>query len=203
MPFDLYHLLQIAFSWTTLLRLLLLLLGLYLCARAGTAIAERTARHPVPKRLATAAVWATAAFCLLLFPLRLAEDYAYAVLGGECFSEIPDAMRWLEKNGRESRLVRTVRAPSRQDDIAWNNTRFFAALVLARKNPEKSRTVLTTVPPFERTAIDQSRVIGTNRYTFPLAGAALLSQEAPAPGNPPPQSPSRFPQKFFQSLENR
>ena len=180
LPFDLEHLLYTLFSWTTVFRLLLLLLELCLCAWLGMALVKRCAHHPVLKRLATIAVWAIAALCLLLFPLRMVEDYAYVVLGGECFSDIPDAMQWLVENGWESRLIRTVRAPSREDDIVWNNTRFFAALVLARKNPEASRKVLPTVPPFERTSIDQESVFGTYRYSFPLSGPDLLQMQWPA-----------------------
>ena len=182
LPYCIEHLFVTAFSWTTLLRILLLLLELYLCARVGMALAIRCARHPVLKRLAAVAVWAVAVFCLLLFPLRFAEDYAYAVLGGECFSDIPDAMDWLAENGRENRLVRTVRAPSREDDIVWNNTRFFAALVLARKNPERSRQVLATVPPFERTSIDQARVFGRYQYSFPVSGQDILAIGMAGPG---------------------
>lgn len=181
LPYCIEHLLVTVFSWTTLLRILLLLLELYLCARVGMALAKRCARHPVLKRLVAVAVWVVAAFCLLLFPLRFAEDYAYVVLGGECFSDIPDAMDWLVENGRENRLIRTVRAPSREDDIVWNNTRFFAALVLARKNPERSRQVLPTVPPFERTSINQARVFGTYRYSFPVSGQDILATGMAAP----------------------
>ena len=133
LPYDLEHLLYTLFSWTTVFRLLLLLLELCLCTWLGMALAKRCAHHPFLKCLSTIAVWAIAALCLLLFPLRMVEDYASVVLGGECFSDIPDAMQWLVENGWESRLIRTVRAPSREDDIVWNNTRFFAALVLLRK----------------------------------------------------------------------
>lgn len=177
LPYDFEHVLYTVFSWTTLLRMLLLLLELCLCAWLGMALAKCCARHPVLKRLATAAVWALAALCLLLFPLRMVEDYAYVVLGGESFGDIPDAMQWLAENGRESRLIRTVRAPSREDDIVWNNTRFFAALVLAQKNPEASRNVLAAVPPFERTAIDQKTVFGTYRYSFPVSGPDILRMQ--------------------------
>ena len=176
-----YLLLYTLFSWTTLLRLLLLLLELYLCARLGMALAKRCAQHPGLKRLAIVAVWGIVAFCLLLFPLRMAEDYAYVVLGSESFSEIPDAMQWLVENGRESRLIRTVRAPSREDDFVWNNTRFFAALVLARKNPERSRQVLPAVPPFEKTRIHQPRIFGTYRYSFPVSGTDILAIEMAEP----------------------
>lgn len=181
LTFDLEHLLYTVFSWTTLLRLLLLLLELYLCARLGMALADRCTRHPVLRRLGIVAVWAIAASCLVLIPLRMVEDYAYVVLGSESFSEIPDAMQWLVENGRESRLVRTVRAPSREDDIVWNNTRFFAALVLARKNPERSRQVLPTVPPFERTSIHQAGIFGTYRYSFPVSGPDILAIEMAEP----------------------
>ncbi len=179
LPYDFEHLLYTVFSWTTLLRMLLLLLELYLCARLGMALAKRCARHLVLKRLAIAAAWAIAAFCLLLFPLRMVEDYAYVVLGSESFGDIPDAMQWLAENGRESRLIRTVRAPSREDDIVWNNTRFFAALVLARKNPEASRKVLAEVPPFEKTAIDQGTVFGAWLYSFPVSGPDILRMQWP------------------------
>ena len=178
---DPYLLLYTLFSWTTLLRLFLLLLELCLCARLGIALAKRCAQRPALKRLAIVAVWAIATFCLLLFPLRMAEDYAYVVLGSESFSEIPDAMQWLVENGRESRLIRTVRAPSREDDFVWNNTRFFAALVLARKNPERSRQVLPMVPPFERTSIHQPRIFGTYRYSFPVSGLDILAIEMAEP----------------------
>lgn len=151
------------------------MLELYFCARLGRALAKRCTQHPGLKRLAIVAVWTIAAFCLLLFPLRMAEDYAYVVLGSESFSEIPEAMQWLEENGRESRLIRTVRMPFREDDIVWNNTRFFAALVLARKNPERGRQVLATVPPFERTSIDQARIFGTYRYSFPVSESDILA----------------------------
>ena len=175
--YDLYDFLYCLFSWTTLFRGLLLLLELYLCARLGMALAKRCARHPVLKRLATVTAWGIAAFCLILFPLRMVEDYAYVILGSESFGAIPDAMQWLVENGRESRLIRTVRAPSREDDIVWNNTRFFAALVLAQKNPEASRNVLAAVPPFERTAIDQKTVFGTYRYSFPVSGPDILRMQ--------------------------
>ena len=178
---DPYLLLYTLFSWTTLLRLFLLLLELCLCARLGIALAKRCAQRPALKRLAIVAVWAIATFCLLLFPLRMAEDYAYVVLGSESFSEISDAMQWLVKNGRESRLVRTVRAPSSEKDIVRNNARFFAALVLARKNPGRSRKVLPTVPPFERTSIDQETVFGTYRYSFPVSGMDILALEKAEP----------------------
>ena len=181
LQYDLEHLLYTLFSWTTLFRILLLSLELYLCVRLGRALAKRCTQHPGLKRLAIVAVWAIAAFCLLLFPLRMAEDYAYVVLGSESFSEIPDAMQWLVENGRESRLLRTVRMPSREDDIAWNNTRFFAALVLARKNPEKSRQVLPTVPHFERTSIHQPRIFGSYRYSFPVSGSDILAIEMAEP----------------------
>ena len=178
--YDLYDFLYCLFSWTTLFRILLLLLELYLCARLGMALAKRCARHPVLKRLATVTAWAIAAFCLLLFPLRMVEDYAYVILGSESFGAIPGAMQWLVENGRESRLIRTVRAPSREDDIVWNNTRFFAALVLTKKNPEASRKVLPAVPPFEKTHIDQETVFGTYHYSFPLSGPDLLQMQWPA-----------------------
>lgn len=185
LPYDFEHLLYTLFSRTTLFRILLLLLELYLCARLGRALAKRCTQRPGLKRLAIVAVWVIAAFCLLLFPLRVAEDYAYVVLGSESFSEIPDAMQWLEKNGRESRLIRTVRMPSREDDIVWNNTRFFAALVLARKNPEKSRQVLAAVPPFERTSMDQARIFGAYRYSFPVSGPDILAIEMAEPRGEP------------------
>lgn len=179
LPYDFEHLLYTVFSWTTLLRMLLLLLELYLCARLGMALAKHCARHPLLKRLATAGVLAIAAFCLLLFPLRMVEDYAYVVLGSESFGDIPAAMQWLAENGRESRLIRTVRAPSREDDIVWNNTRFFAALVLAQKNPEASRKVLAEVPPFGKTAIDQGTVFGAWLYSFPVSGQDILRMQWP------------------------
>ena len=181
LTYDLEHLLYTLFSWTTLFRILLLVLELNLCARLGRALAKRCTQHPGLKRLANVAVWTIAAFCLLLFPLRMAEDYAYVVLGSESFSEIPDAMQWLEENGRESRLIRTVRMPSRENDVAWNNTRFFAAIVLVRKNPERSRQVLAAVPPFERTSMDQARIFGTYRYSFPVSGPDILAIEMAEP----------------------
>ena len=76
LTYDLYHLLFTLFSWTTLFRIVLLLLELYLCARLGMALVKRCAQHPGLRRFAIVAVWAIAAFCLLLFPLRMVEDYA-------------------------------------------------------------------------------------------------------------------------------
>ena len=181
LPYNFEHLVDTVFSWTMVVRIVVLLLELYICARLGMALAKRCARHPFLKRLAAVAVWAVAAFCLLLFPLRLVEDYAYTVLGGELFWDIPDAMEWLVENGWESRLVRTVRAPSSEKDIVRNNTRFFAALVLARKNPGRSRKVLPTAPPFERTSIDQETVFGTYRYSFPVSGTDILALEKAEP----------------------
>lgn len=163
LPYDIEHLLYWLFSWTTAFRILLLLLELVLCACLWRTLVKRCARHPVTKRLAAGTVLAAACVCVVLFPLRLREDYAYTVLGGELFSDIPDAMRWLLAHGRESRLVRTVRAPSREDEPVWNNTRFFAALVLAKKNPEASRKILPPAPPFEGMCIDWESVFATNR----------------------------------------
>lgn len=167
--YDIEHLWYWLFSRTMAVRVLVLALELSVCAGLGMALAKRCARHPVRRRLAILTVWAVACTCMVLFPLRLREDYAYTVLGGELFGDIPDAMCWLAEHGRKSRLVRTVRAPSREGEGAavWNNTRFFAALVLNKKDPGCGRELLPSVPPFEGMIIDWETVSGTNWVSVP------------------------------------
>lgn len=177
LPCDLYEWLRTIFSWTTALRVLFLLLGLFVCARAGTALARCLARHRRPAWPAEAAALAGACLCMAVFARLMVEDYAYTVLGGEDFTSVPQVMGWLVEHGRESRLVRTVRAPD-TGNLEKRNVRLYAALVLARKNPVRSRDVLATVPPFEKACTsDPAHLFGTNRYSFPATGPDVLRMQ--------------------------
>lgn len=177
LPCDFHEVLRTVFSWTTTVRVLLLLLGLFVCARTGTALGRYLARHRRPAWPAVVAALAGACLCVVVSVRLMVEDYAYVVLGGEDFTAVPQVMGWLVENGRESRLVRTVRAPD-TGDLEKRNIRLYAALVLARKNPVRSRDVLATVPPFEKACTsDPAHLFGTNRYSFPATGPDVLRMQ--------------------------
>ncbi len=177
LPYDLYEVLRTVFSWTTAVRILLLLLGLFVCARAGAALSRRLARHRRPTWPADVAALAGACLCVTVCTWLMVEDYAYTVLGGEDFTAVPHVMGWLVENGRESRLVRTVRAPD-AGNPEKRNIRLYSALVLARKDPAGSRAVLASVPPFEKPCTsDPALVFGTNRYSFPATGPDVLRMQ--------------------------
>lgn len=177
LPCDFHEVLRTVFSWTTAVRVLLLLLGLFVCARAGTALGRYLARHRRPAWPAVMAALAGACLCMVVSVRLMVEDYAYVVLGGEDFTAVPQVMGWLVENGRESRLVRTVRAPDAENPEK-RNIRLYSALVLARKDPAGSRAVLAAVPPFEKPCTsDPSLVFGTNRYSFPATGPDVLRMQ--------------------------
>lgn len=177
LPYDFYEVLRTVFSWTTAVRVLFLLLILFVCARAGAALSRRLARHRRPTWPADVAALAGACLCVTVCTWLMVEDYAYTVLGGEDFTAVPHVMGWLVEHGRESRLVRTVRVPD-TGDLEKRNIRLYAALVLARKNPVRSRDVLATVPPFEKACTSYpAHLFGTNRYSFPATGPDVLRMQ--------------------------
>lgn len=177
LPYDFHEVLRTVFSWTTAVRVLFLLLILFVCARAGAALSRRLARHRRPTWPADVAALAGACLCVTVCTWLMVEDYAYTVLGGEDFTAVPHVMGWLVEHGRESRLVRTVRVPDTVD-LEKRNIRLYAALVLARKNPVRSRDVLATVPPFEKACTsDPAHLFGTNRYSFPATGPDVLRMQ--------------------------
>ncbi len=178
LPYDLHDVLGTVFRWTTALQGAVLALGLFVCVRTGMAIGKRCVRHPKLKWATAIAVLVGSCLCVAVFIRNLQEDYAYVVLGGESEYNVPYAMRWLVENGRERRLIRTVRAPFNEDDTGMRNTRLYAAMVLAKKDSDLSQKVLATVPPFGKSGCaNPSYVFGTNRYSFPVAGQDVLQME--------------------------
>lgn len=177
-PIDSYDMLITIFQWQTLVRVLLLVVGFYVCARVGLAAVDAVPRRPGIQWAISMAVVAGACLCAVAFLWGMKEDYAYVVLGSECEENVPYAMRWLVKHGGKGRLIRTVRAPFDEDDFEMHNTRLYAALVLAKKDPAGSRQVLPSVTAFTHPHCgDPSWVFGTNRYSFPASGTEILKME--------------------------
>lgn len=178
MTCDPYDVLRTVLRWTTVFRGLFWATEIFIVIRVGMAIRKCCNRHRWLKWVTAMAVWGIMGWCTAEFVRNLQEDYAYVVLGGEDFSNVPHAMRWLVENGGKSRLIRTVRASVNVDDIEMRNTRLYAALILAKKDPEGSRNVFSTVVPFaEPCTRDQTIVFGTNRYSFPVSGTDVLQMK--------------------------
>lgn len=169
---------EMIFQWATVVRVLVLVAELFVCVRVGRAVGNRWARRPKLKRAATVAVWAGACLCVACFFRNMKEDYAYFLLGCGYGEVVPDGMRWLLKHGSTSRLVRAIQAPFDEEDYEIYNTRLYAALVLAKKAPDRSRELLPTAQPFkDPVCSDLSYVFGTNRYSFPVSGVEVLQME--------------------------
>ncbi len=178
MFYDLYEVLRTVFRWTTVSRGLLFVFELIVVARVGMAVGKRCKRHHRLKWATALAVLGVIWWCTADFFQTLQEDYAYVVLGGESEYYVPYAMRWLVKQGGKRRLVRTVCSPVDAEDIEMRNTRLYAAMVLAKKDPEGSRKILARVSPFDKPCCgNPDYVFGTNRYSWPVAGADVLQMK--------------------------
>lgn len=177
--FDLEDALYTVFRWAAIAKMLVLGVALFLCARVGLWIGRRCARQFAFQCAVSAAVFAVGAYCcMVVFVRNMKEDYAYEVLGGESEYSVPYAMRWLVEHGGKSRLVRTVCAPVDAENIEMRNTRLYAAMVLAKKDPEGSREILARVSPFDKPCCgNPDFVFGTNRYSWPVAGTDVLQMQ--------------------------
>ena len=150
----------------------------FLVARVGMAVGKRCKLHRRLKWATALAVLGVLWWCTADFLRTLQEDYAYVVLGGESEYYVPYAMRWLVEHGGKRRLVRTVCAPVDAENIEMRNTRLYAAMVLAKKDPEGSREILARVSPFDKPCCgNPDFVFGTNRYSWPVAGTNILQMK--------------------------
>ena len=178
LPFDPWEILEVVLTLETALRALVLALEIFVCIRMGMLIGTRFVRHPRLKWVPCILCLTSSCFCVAVFFCQIQEKYAYSILGSENEYSVPYAMRWLVKNGRKSRLIRAVRVPFKEGDIAMRNTRLYAAMVLAKKDPEQARKVLAMVSPFEKPGCaNPAYVFGTNRYSFPVSGANVLQMK--------------------------
>lgn len=178
LPFDFYEVLRTVFRSETAVWVLYLVLALVVCIRMGIVIGKHCVRYPLLKWAAGILIFVSSVFCVAIFFWHLQEDYAYVMLGGESEYNVPYAMRWLVQNGRKSRLIRTVRAPFHEGNIEMCNTRLYAAMVLAKKDPEWAWKVLSMVSPFAKpVCANPAYVFGTNRYSFPVVGTNVLQMK--------------------------
>lgn len=177
MLYDPYDVLR-AVRWTTVFRWLFFGAEVFLVARVGMVVGKRCKRHRRLKWATALAVWGVLWWCTADFIRTLQEDYAYVVLGGESEYHVPYAMRWLVKHGGKRRLIRTVCAPVDAEDIEMRNTRLYAAMILAKQDPEGGRKILARVSPFDKPCCgNPDFVFGTNRYSWPVAGTDVLQMK--------------------------
>lgn len=105
------------------------------------------------------------------YRMQIMEDYAYILLESENPHLTIKAMRYLVGKGEIGRMINTLNQNS-----ASPNMRLYIAMVLAKKDPIRSRDVLSSVAHFDAPwTFDGTVIFGTNQYAYPVAGTNIIN----------------------------